>query len=103
MPLVNFQIVSGFSNVICYFLESAAPADYTATTATFTFSGTQNRDCVNVPINEDNILEVRETFSGNLDTSAPRVTLQPDVTVITITDVGGKSPNLSSPSNPYLE
>jgi hypothetical protein len=75
------------------FLSCPAPSDYTATTDTFNFSGTQNRDCVDVPIISNNIVELPESFFGNLDTTAPRVTLAPDVTEITITDEERKSAN----------
>ena len=51
---------------------------------------------MNVPIISDSIIEGIEMFSGNLATTAPRVTLDPDVTQITITDFGCKSENLNS-------
>ena len=35
----------------------------------------------------DNIIEGNESFTGNLDTSAPRVTLSPDETLITIAEM----------------
>ena len=52
---------------------------------------------MNVPITSDNIVEVSESFFGILETTAPRVTLMPDTTEITITDEGGKSSNFCSP------
>ena len=56
---------------------------------------------MNVPIISDIIVEDNESFTGNLDTSAERVTLDPDETQITIDDdVGGKYKNMSSD---YLE
>lgn len=64
----------------------AAPNDYIATTATFTFNATQNQDCVNVVIIPDSIVEGSKTFSGTLDTRTLRITLNPAATVITITD-----------------
>ena len=45
-----------------------------------------SQNCVNVPIISDNIIEGSENFFGNLDTSAPRVTLRPDETEISIVD-----------------
>jgi hypothetical protein len=110
MPLVSVQIVSRISKVTHRFLPCPAPSDYTSTTDTFTFSATQNRDCVDVPIISDNIVEVSESFFGNLDTTAPRVTLAPDVTEITITDEDRKSvgrfvhaPFLKSDIDNYLQ
>jgi hypothetical protein len=46
---------------------------------------------VDIPIVSDGIVEVSEDFFGQIETTAPRVTLDPAGTVITITDVGGKS------------
>ena len=48
---------------------------------------------MNVPIIPDIIFEGNKSFSGILDTSAPRVTLNPAVTVISITDDEGKYTN----------
>jgi hypothetical protein len=93
VPVVSVQIVSRTSMVTHRFLSCPAPSDYTATTDTFTFSGTQNRDCVDVPIISNNIIELPESFFGNLETTAPRVTLNPDVTEITIDYEGSKSAN----------
>ena len=42
---------------------------------------------MNVPIISDGIAEGSESFTGNLDTTAPRVTLDPDVTEVTINDI----------------
>ena len=67
----------------------AVPNDYIATTATVTFNATQSRDCVNVIIIPDSIIEGSKTFSGTLDTRTPQVTLNPAATVITITDDDG--------------
>ena len=58
------------------------------TTATFTFNATQSQDCVNVPIISDSFAESSETFTGNLNTRAPRVTLNPAATIITINEPG---------------
>ena len=44
---------------------------------------------MDVPIIADNITESSESFTGNLDTGAPRVTLNPDETIITISDDDG--------------
>jgi hypothetical protein len=41
---------------------------------------------VNVPIIPDSIFEGSKSFSGILETTAPRVTLDPAATVITISD-----------------
>ena len=86
--------LSSVSRLTCCFIYCAAPGDYTATTATFIFSQTQNQDCVNVPIISDGIAEDSESFTGNLDTTAPRVTLDPDVTEVTIIDFDCKYMNI---------
>ena len=93
--LVCLHTASDVSKFICCFCLCTAPQDYTATIATFTFSATQSQDCVDVPIIPDNVIEGSESFSGNLDTSAALVTLDPHITEITIIDAGCKSKILS--------
>ena len=51
---------------------------------------------MDVPIIDDNIIEGSESFTGNLDTSAPRVTLDPQETRITITEELRKCENSGS-------
>ena len=45
---------------------------------------------MDVPIIPDNVDDGNKSFSGILDTSVPRVTLNPAATVITINDDEGK-------------
>ena len=60
------------------------PDDYLEIITTFVFSDSQQQNCVNVPINPDDPFEGDENFFGNLATNAPRVTLDPELTEITI-------------------
>ena len=74
------------ANQIAVILCCTEPDDYTATSASFTFNASVPQNCVDVPIISDNIIEGSESFFGNLYTSAPRVTLSPDETEISIVD-----------------
>ena len=68
----------------------AAPADYVAATVQLVFRPGQERQCVNISIEDDDILERPEDFNVTLSTTVDRVTLDPDMATVTITDVSGK-------------
>ena len=72
-----------------------APDDFTAITSTFTFNETQSQDCATITISQDSIVENNENFTGNLDISASRIALSPDVSEITIQDDDSKYGNQS--------
>ena len=68
----------------------AEPDDYTETIMLFIFNRGQIENCVDIPIMNDTIIEGSESFFGNLQTSAERVTLNPDLAEISIIDARGK-------------
>ena len=49
-----------------------------------TFSAGSPRNCQDIPIQDDDILEGTENLFANLSTSDPDVTLAPDVTEVLI-------------------
>jgi hypothetical protein len=51
----------------------------------------QERQCVNISIEDDGILEGPEDFNVMLSTSVDRVVLDPDMATVTIADNDGKS------------
>ena len=54
------------------------------------FRAGQEKQCVNITILDDELLEGPENFSIILTTEASRVTLDPDHAVVNITDDDGK-------------
>ncbi len=78
---------------IMYVICSAAPTDYTGTSADLTFDGGTDRQCVTVPIINDDILEDTESFTASLTTSDSAVTLNPDLARVDISEgsIDGKS------------
>ena len=64
-----------------------APADYTAVTRVLSFSPSELRVAVPVPIINDDILEGNETFFGRLDSQGQPIVADPaDATVIITED-----------------
>ena len=61
-----------------------APADYGETIEDLTFDGSTGRECVTVPIINDDILEDIESFTASLTTSDSAVTLNPDLARVDI-------------------
>ena len=61
-----------------------APADYGETIEDLTFDGSTGRQCVTVPIINDDILEDTESFTTNFTTSDSAVTLNPDLARVDI-------------------
>ena len=53
--------------------------DYTTVSIELTFSAGSTRNCRNIPIEDDDILEGTENLFANLTTSDPDVILAPDV------------------------
>ena len=68
-----------------YFLSSAL-RDYGAGSVILAFNSSVLQSCVDVGITPDTIVEDPETFTVRINTTEPRVTLQPDRGVVTITD-----------------
>ena len=62
----------------------AAPADYDETIQDLTFDSSTNRNCVTIPIVNDDAVEATESFTGSLTTSDPAVTLNPDLARVDI-------------------
>jgi len=74
-------------------IEPPAPTDYTSTSQLLTFSDTNTRDGVTIPIIDDNINEAIEQFLGHLTlvTSGVNVQLSPQQTEVQIIDDDGKA------------
>lgn len=69
----------------------AAPSDYTSVQATFTFSRTVRRLCVNVTtVDDTNNLEEVEVFSLRLSSTDGSVVLNPGTATVNITDDEGQ-------------
>ena len=71
-------------------LEIPAPDDYVAVSEVFTFSMTVDRQCVNVTLIEDDILENPENLLLDLDTDDPMVILLPQQAEVIINDTSRK-------------
>ena len=67
-----------------------APDDYTSVSQDLTFQPGSERQCVEVPIVNDDDLENEEQFSVTITTEEDRVTLEPDSTTVIITDDDGE-------------
>ena len=61
-----------------------ASVDYGASTQDLTFDGSTGRQCVTVPIINDDNLEDTESFTASLTTSDSAVTLNPDLARVDI-------------------
>ena len=72
-------------------IEPPAPTDYTSTSQLLTFSATNTREDVTIPITDDNIDEAVEQFLGRLtlETSGVSVQLSPQETEVQIIDDDG--------------
>ena len=71
----------------------AGPSDYTGLSQQVTFDTCEDRSCVFIPILEDAVLELNETFTVNLDRTAdlhPRIMLDPVQEEILIIDNDGE-------------
>ena len=79
---------------IKFLLDTArAGADYVANSATLDFatSSTNNsQHCTAVTVSDDSVFEGDETFDVILTTETPRVMLENDMSVVTITDNEGQ-------------
>ncbi len=63
--------------------------DYETVMAQLLFSPGQDKQCVNITILEDDILEGAEDFRTTLSTSVDRVTLDPEMATVNIADDDG--------------
>ncbi len=63
--------------------------DYETVIAQQLFSPGQVRQCINIIILEDDILEGPEDFQTTLSTSVDRVTLDPELAIVNISDNDG--------------
>ena len=73
-------------------LFTETPMDYGETMTLWMFKACETRQCINVTIEDDNVSELTEFFSGNLlrtDGLDERITLHPNTTSIEITDNDG--------------
>ena len=87
---LNTGYIYVFFNIIMVYQPHAEPNDYTETVMSFIFNRGQIENCVDIPIVNDSIIEGSESFFGNLQTSAERVTLNPDLAEISILEANGK-------------
>ena len=67
----------------------SAPDDYDSVLEELTFSAGLERQCVDVPIQDDDVAEGLEDFTAGLTTSVDRVILDPDVATVNIEDNDG--------------
>ena len=74
----------------CHTITTSGDVDYVSTSVTLTFDESSTRACSDISITPDDILEDDETFSVTLTTGDGDVTLEPDTSVVTITDDDGK-------------
>ena len=82
--------------VITFLTEDGSaqdPGDYTSVSVTLTFDGSTDRQCENIPLEDDMILEGVEEFNVVLESDEERVTLSPERAVVRITDDDGKEGN----------
>ena len=70
-----------------------APADYDKTIQDLTFDGSTDRNCVTIPIVNDDALEATESFTASLTTSDPAVILNPDLARVDIFEDPNDSKN----------
>ena len=75
-------------------------ADYTSSSATLTFDGSNTIQCVRIPINDDEDLEPDERFTVSLTTTEPDVILDPRNGEVTIINDDGQCPFIYSPFVP---
>ena len=71
-------------NLPFMFLSTTAPVDFGGAAVDFTFGPGVSRLCVEVTIEDDDILEDEEDFFGTLTTTDPGVTLSPDLILVII-------------------
>lgn len=71
------------------FLLLIAPADYNAIMTTLTFSPGVDRQCVNVTLPDDGIVEGEETFNVTL-TSNDSILLVPETAMVVIEESSSK-------------
>ena len=82
-----------FPNITLLILLHAAPGDYNTTvfnsSQILVFNSSQIQITVPIAINDDDFVEEDETFSAmiSLSVPTPRVTLDPNSTALTITDI----------------
>lgn len=72
-------------------MYTETPADYGEISNLILFKACDTRKCINVTIVNDDIPEGTEHFTGKLGKTAnlhPRITLDPNVTRVEITDEG---------------
>ena len=87
--LINLLSSYSFSSSTSSLLNPDS-MDYTADNGEFTFSSSSLQQCVNIAIQDDNVLEPSETFSVTIDTSVDRVMLEPNITIVEIVDNDGE-------------
>ncbi len=63
--------------------------DYESVMAQLLFGPGQVKQCVNITLLEDDILDGPEDFQANLSTSVDRVTLDPEMARVNIEDADG--------------
>ena len=91
LPLV--QVACLYISVKIYFTSIilTAPVDYTSTSRTLTFGPSTTSQSVNIPINNDDVVETVENFiaSLTLGTEDANVVINPARTTVSINDNDG--------------
>ena len=89
--MVTYYVDPMLRKCDCVLHNLSAPDDYTSVSQDLTFQPGSERQCVDVPIVNDDDLENEEQFSMTITTEEDRVTLEPDSTTVTITDDDGEN------------
>ena len=62
--------------------------DYKAASGILAFSSSLRQQCVNITIVDDDVFELLETFTVNINASVDRVMLKTNITMVEIVDDG---------------
>lgn len=89
-PKVALKSLCNEGAMKSHFPPLSAPDDYESVMTELTFSAQQTRQCVNVTILDDVLLEGVEDFSANLSTADGQVALDPQEAAVTIVDNDGR-------------
>ena len=87
MLRVGHQYKDLLDNPNCFFCFPPVPDDFISQFGSFVLTPSQSRACINVPIEDDNVLEADESFSGTLvGDLPPTASFNFDFTTVVIRD-----------------
>ena len=66
--------------------SATSPADFSSITVDLEFNSTTSRACADIPIVDDNIVELAENLSVIVSGDDPDVDFEPDTAIVTIVD-----------------